>query len=521
MEKNPPPYLLALLPILFLIGLISINVYLYGDESLGGSNQLALLFSAALAAIIGIFYGNNWKDILEGISNSIKSVTPSIIILLLIGALAGTWLISGIVPAIIYYGLQILNPEIFLFATAIITAIVSLATGSSWTTIATIGIALLGIGQALGLPLGLIGGAIISGAYFGDKISPLSDTTNLAPAMAGTDLFTHIRYMMYTTIPSFIITLIIFLVIGFNYSTDISSEHINKMLNILSNNFTITPLLFIVPLLVIIMIVKKVPAIPSLFIGVLLGALFAIIFQPHIVTSKEVSGETESSINSTYKGIINSMSIKTDLEETNNKINDIIPVRYKSKNGEQLEMKFSEAMTLSEVDTKHPAVLEAKKRGNLLKSGGMFGMLNTIWLIICAMIFGGILEATGLLKRIAEPIINYAKSTGSLIATTAGTCIFFNVTASDQYISIVVPGRMFADTYKEKGLAPENLSRTLEDSGTVTSVLVPWNTCGAAQSAVLGVATLTYLPFCFFNIISPLMTIAYGYLGIKIKKLGE
>ena len=519
MKKTP--YLLALLPILFLIGLLSINVYLYGDDSLGGSNQLALLFSGALAAIIGILYGNNWKDILEGISKSIKSVTPSIIILLLIGSLAGTWLISGIVPAMIYYGLQILNPEIFLFATAIITAIVSLSTGSSWSTIATIGIALLGIGQALGLPVGLIGGAIISGAYFGDKMSPLSDTTNLAPAMAGTDLFTHIRYMMYTTIPSFIITLIIFLVIGFNYSTDISSEHINQMLNILSNTFTITPLLFIVPLLVIILIVKKVPAIPSLFIGVLLGALFAIIFQPHIVISKEVSGETESTINSTYKGIINSMSIKTDLEETNNKINDIIPVKYKSKNGEQLEMKFSEAMTLGEVDAKHPAVLESKNRGNLLKSAGMYGMLNTIWLIICAMIFGGILESTGLLRRIAEPIINYAKSTGSLVATTTGTCIFFNITASDQYISIVVPGRMFADSYKEKGLAPENLSRTLEDSGTVTSVLIPWNTCGATQSAVLGVATLSYLPYCFFNLISPIMTIIYAYLGIKIKKLRE
>ena len=519
MKKTP--YLLALLPILFLIGLLSINVYLYGDDSLGGSNQLALLFSGALAAIIGVLYGNNWKDILEGISKSIKSVTPSIIILLLIGSLAGTWLISGIVPAMIYYGLQILNPEIFLFVTAIITAIVSLSTGSSWSTIATIGIALLGIGQALGLPVGLIGGAIISGAYFGDKMSPLSDTTNLAPAMAGTDLFTHIRYMMYTTIPSFIITLIIFLVIGFNYSTDISSEHINQMLNILSNTFTITPLLFIVPLLVIILIVKKVPAIPSLFIGVLLGALFAIIFQPHIVISKEVSGETESTINSTYKGIINSMSIKTDLEETNNKINDIIPVKYKSKNGEQLEMKFSETMILGEVDAKHPAVLESKNRGNLLKSAGMYGMLNTIWLIICAMIFGGILESTGLLRRIAEPIINYAKSTGSLVATTTGTCIFFNITASDQYISIVVPGRMFADSYKEKGLAPENLSRTLEDSGTVTSVLIPWNTCGATQSAVLGVATLSYLPYCFFNLISPIMTIIYAYLGIKIKKLRE
>ena len=528
MKKTP--YLLALLPILFLIGLLSINVYLYGDDSLGGSNQLALLFSGALAAIIGTIYGNKWKDILEGISKSIKSVTPSLIILLLIGSLAGTWLISGIVPAMIYYGLQILNPEIFLFATAIITAIVSLATGSSWSTIATIGIALLGIGQALGLPVGLIGGAIISGAYFGDKMSPLSDTTNLAPAMAGTDLFTHIRYMMYTTIPSFIISLIIFLIIGFNFTTDISSDQTNQMLSVLEEKFTITPLLFIVPLLVVLLIIKKVPAIPSLFIGTLLGALFAIIFQPHIITSEEVSGETEITINSTYKGIINSMSVKTNLKETNNKINDIMPVKYKSNNGEELEMRFSEAneferkrqiqlLEKGDSEPKHPAVSEANKRGDLLKSGGMYGMLNTIWLIICAMIFGGILESTGLLKRIAEPIINYAKSTGSLVATTTGTCIFFNITASDQYISIVVPGRMFADSYKEKGLAPENLSRTLEDSGTVTSVLVPWNTCGATQSAVLGIATLSYLPYCFFNLISPLMTVAYAYLGIKIKKL--
>ena len=474
MKKTP--YLLALLPILFLIGLLSINVYLYGDDSLGGSNQLSLLFSGALAAIIGILYGNNWKDILEGISKSIKSVTPSIIILLLIGSLAGTWLISGIVPAMIYYGLQILNPEIFLFATAIITAIVSLATGSSWSTIATIGIALLGIGQALGLPVGLIGGAIISGAYFGDKMSPLSDTTNLAPAMAGTDLFTHIRYMMYTTIPSFSIALILFLIIGFR-SNIIGTENIDELLQTLNTSFNITPWLFVVPVLVIILIVKKTPAIPALLAGSILGGVFAILFQPNIIT--EISGEASVTISSSYKAVINAMSTDISITTNNNQIND------------------------------------------LLTSGGMYGMLNTIWLIICAMIFGGILESTGLLRRIAEPIINYAKSTGSLVATTTGTCIFFNITASDQYISIVVPGRMFADSYKEKGLAPENLSRTLEDSGTVTSVLIPWNTCGATQSAVLGVATLNYLPYCFFNLISPIMTIIYAYLGIKIKKLRE
>ena len=556
MTEKKIPYLLALAPILLLIILLSINVYLYGDDSLGGANQLSLLFSGALATVIGIVYGNTWNNILEGISKSIKSVAPSVIILLLIGALAGTWLLSGIVPAMIYYGLQILSPEIFLFASCIICAIVSLATGSSWTTIATIGIALLGIGQALGLPTGLIGGAIISGAYFGDKTSPLSDTTNLASAMAGTDLFTHIRYMLYTTIPSFVITLIIFLIIGFNYSTEVSSEHINQMLTILSNKFTITPLLFIVPLLVVILIIKKVPAIPSLFIGVLLGALFAVIFQPGIVT--QISGENNTKT-SIYKGIINSMSGDVNsFDDANKKINNIKMVKYQNtgnydyispedwrkiapkeisintssikykewekeirkkwEKGETFEIGYSQAM---DFQSKHPARKEAEKRGDLLKSSGMAGMLNTIWLVICAMIFSGAIEVSGLLKRMAEPMINYAKNTGSLIATTAGTCIFFNITTSDQYMSIVVPGRMFSDTYKEKGLAPENLSRTLEDSGTITSVLIPWNSCGAAQSAVLGVATLTYLPFCFFNLLSPIMTIAYGYFEIKIKKLNK
>jgi len=474
MTDKKTPYFFALLPILVLIGLLAYNVFLYGDNSLGGANQLALLFAAATASIVGIKFGAKWKTIIEGVSKSISSTTPSLIILLLIGALAGTWLLSGIVPAMIYYGLQILSPEIFLFATAIITAIVSLATGSSWSTIATIGIALLGIGQALGLSTGLIGGAIISGAYFGDKMSPLSDTTNLAPAMAGTDLFTHIKYMMYTTIPSFTITLVIFLVIGFTFETS-GAQDINGLLSAISNSFNISAWLFLVPVLVIALIIKKIPAIPALLAGTLLGGIFAIIFQPEVVIS--ITNADSLNISSAYMAVINAMGSDISITTENVMIN------------------------------------------KLLSTSGMAGMLNTIWLIICAMIFGGAMEATGLLKRVAEPIIRYAESTGSLIATTAGTCVFFNITASDQYLAIVVPGRMFADTYKEKGLAPENLSRTLEDSGTVTSVLVPWNTCGATQSAVLGVATFAYLPYCFFNLISPLMTIAYGYFGIKIKKL--
>ena len=465
----------ALFPIIFLIALLSFNVYLYGDDSLGGANQLALLLSAAFAAIMGLKSGTSWKSILKGVSNSIASTTPAIIILLLIGSLAGTWLISGIVPTMIYYGLQILNPKIFLVAAAIICAIVSLASGSSWSTIATVGIALLGIGNALDISNGLTAGAIISGAYFGDKMSPLSDTTNLAPAMAGTNLFTHIRYMMYTTIPSFVISLLIFLLIGLSMDNTQNSNDITNLLMAIESSFNISPWLFLVPVIVLLLIMKKVPALPALFVGTLLGGIFAIIFQPHLII--ELSGIDSNFFQASYVSIINAMGSKTSINTSNEMIND------------------------------------------LLSSAGMYGMLNTIWLIICAMCLGGVMEASGALKKISQSIIQYAESTGSVIATTACTCLFFNVTASDQYLSIVVPGRMYADTFKDKGLAPENLSRTLEDSGTVTSVLVPWNTCGATQSAVLGVATMTYLPFCFFNIISPLMTILYAYLGFKIKKI--
>lgn len=465
----------ALLPIIFLIALLSFNVYLYGDDSLGGANQLALLLSAAFATIMGLKSGTSWKSILKGVSKSIASTTPAIIILLLIGSLAGTWLISGIVPTMIYYGLQILNPKIFLVAAAIICAIVSLASGSSWSTIATVGIALLGIGNALDISNGLTAGAIISGAYFGDKMSPLSDTTNLAAAMAGTDLFTHIRFMMYTTIPSFVISLLIFLFIGLSMDNTQNSDDITNLLMAIESSFNISPWLFLVPVIVLLLIMKKIPALPALFAGTLLGGIFAIIFQPHLII--ELSGIDSNFFQASYVSIINAMGSETSINTSNEMIND------------------------------------------LLSSGGMYGMLNTIWLIICAMCFGGVMEASGALKKISQSIIQYAESTGSVIATTACTCLFFNVTASDQYLSIVVPGRMYADTFKDKGLAPENLSRTLEDSGTVTSVLVPWNTCGATQSAVLGVATMTYLPFCFFNIISPLMTILYGYLGFKIKKI--
>ena len=447
---------------------------MYGDESLSGPNQMALLLATAIAASIGVYNGISWQSILKGISSSISSTSSAIIILLLIGALTGTWLISGIVPAMIYYGLKILNPEIFLLASCIICAIVSLASGSSWSTIATVGIALLGIGNVLGISEGLIAGSIISGAYFGDKLSPLSDTTNLAAAMSGTNLFTHIKYMMYTTIPSFIITLIIFFFLGVSIEIT-SNQNINELLDTLNLTFNINLWLFIVPLTVIFLIIKKTPAIPALLAGTLLGGAFAIFFQPQLIF--EISQATILNFKAYYLTIMNAMASEINIVSDNILMN------------------------------------------NLLSSSGMKGMLPTVWLVICAMSFGGAMQESRLLKRISDPIMLYAKQTGSLIATTSATCFFFNITTSDQYLSIVVPGKMFEKTYKDKGLAPENLSRTLEDSGTVTSVLIPWNTCGAAQSAVLGVATLTYLPFCFFNLISPIMTLLYGYLNIKIKKI--
>lgn len=467
-----PALWISLLPLAVLIFFLIVNVRIYGDNTLGGSNQMALLLAAAFAAILGGLIGNKWEKMFEGVVASITSALPALIILLLIGALAGTWMMSGIVPSMIYYGLKILSPGIFLFAATVVCAIVSLATGSSWSTVATIGVALLGIGKALGISDGLIAGAIISGAYFGDKMSPLSDTTNLAPAMAGTDLFTHIRYMMYTTIPSIAITLIIFLIIGFSSNQAVDTVGINDLLQALESKFYISPVLFLVPAVVIFMIIKKVPAVPALLAGTILGGIFAVIFQPDIV--QEVSGVTNDKLVSSYKGIIDAMTTNIGVTTGNETVD------------------------------------------GLLSTKGMAGMLNTIWLIICAMSFGGIMEATGFLERITVSVIKIATTTASLIATTAGTCIFFNATASDQYLAIVVPGRMFASTYRNRKLKAENLSRTLEDSGTVTSVLFPWNTCGATQATVLGVATGTYWMYCFFNLISPLMTVLFAVFNIKI-----
>ena len=465
----------ALIPIIFLVVLLAYNVIVvYGDNALSGSNQLILLLAAGVAALVGITEGISWKVMRDGITKSIASTVPSLILLLFIGALAGTWLVSGIIPAMIYYGLDLLNPSIFLVASCIICAIVSLATGSSWSTIATVGIALLGIGKALGISEAIIGGAVISGAYFGDKISPMSDTTNLAPAMAGTDLFTHIRYMLYTTIPSITITLLIFLFIGLRHSSNVAIEDAASIQAELDSIFNINGWLFLVPIAVIIMIVRKVPAIPALVAGVLLAALFAVIFQPGLIHDL---GNGLTGVEAYYTVLIDAMA----------------------------------------VDTSIPA--QDPMLADLLSAGGMSGMLNTVWLIVCAMTFGGVMESVGFLSTLSAALIKRAKSTTALVSTTVGTCLTLNVTASDQYLAIVVPGRMYADVFKKRGLAPQVLSRTLEDSGTVTSVLIPWNTCGATQAAILGVATLSYAPFTFFCIISPLMTIAFAAFNIKIAKI--
>ncbi len=489
-EPKEPTLFQSLIPVIFLILLLSVNVGIFGDNALDGSNQIVLILSAAVATIVAINLGFKWSELQKGIVKSISSAMGSMLILLLIGSLAGTWLLSGVVPAMIYYGLKILNPTIFLFATCIVCSIVSVATGSSWTTAATVGIALMGIGKALGIGEGLIAGAILSGAYFGDKMSPLSDTTNLAPAMAGTDLFTHIRYMTFTTVPSISIALVIFLIIGFTQNAGGNGDGTDLILSAITSKFYISGWLFLVPVVVVVLIVRKMAAIPALLIGTLLAVVFAVIFQMENVMElgKEVAVNgflfdffIQNFPNFTYlfMGIMQSLFGDTAYTTNNEMVNE------------------------------------------LLSSGGMAGMLGTIWLILSAMIFGGVMERAGFLKRIAKAIISLVNSTGSLVSSTVGTCIFFNVTASDQYLAIVVPGRMYADIYKDRDLAPENLSRSLEDSGTVTSVLVPWNTCGAYHSSVLGVATSVYTPFCFFNIISPFMTMFFAYAGIKIRKLSD
>ncbi len=461
-------------PFLVLIGLITCCVAVFGNATLDGASQVSLMVASAVSVLVGHFSRRlEWEDLEKEITAKIASCTPAIIILLLIGAIGGTWMVSGIVPTMIYYGMQIIRPEVFLVSSSILCALVSLMIGSSWTTVATIGLALMGIGKAHGFDDGWIAGSIITGAYFGDKLSPLSDTTVLASSVSGTPLFTHIRYMLFTTVPTFLVSLSIFLVAGF--TMDVSGNgNVTEFMEGLQRTFVISPWLLLVPVLTGVMIARRWPSMVVLFLAILLAVVVALLVQPQLV--HRISGEAGGGLLASYKGMMQVCYGSTDIETG-------IPV-------------------LNE----------------LVHTSGMAGMMPTIWLIICAQTFGGALTATGQLKDLMNLILRFAKGTASLVASTVGTALFCNIAMADQYLSIMLASSMFKDTYQKRGYEPRLLSRSCEDGATVTSVLVPWNTCGLTQSTVLGVATLTYLPYCFFNILSPVTSIFVAAIGWKIHR---
>ena len=473
MKKIPSP-LVSLLPIIVLVILLFGTIHTFGSDALNGGSQISLLTTTAVCIFIGMaIYKIPWKDYELAITNNIAGVATAIIILLIIGALSGTWMISGVVPTLIYYGMQIIHPSFFLASTCIICILISVMTGSSWTTIATIGIALMGIGKAQGFEEGWIAGAIISGAYFGDKVSPLSETTILAASVTDTPLFRHIRYMMITTVPSIAITLIIFIVAGFSHDAG-NSQHIPEVAAALKEKFLITPWLLIVPVATGILIARKVPSIITLFLSTLLAGIFALILQPNLL--HEITGATTSNFESLYKGLMMTIYGKTNLQTDNVILSDLISTR------------------------------------------GMSGMMNTVWLILCAMCFGGAMTASGMLGSITSLFIRFMKNTVGVVASTVCSGLFLNMATADQYISIILTGNIFRNIYYKKGYESCLLSRTTEDSVTVTSVLIPWNSCGMTQATILSVPTIVYLPYCFFNIISPLMSIVVAAIGYKIAR---
>ncbi|MDR1556249.1 MAG: Na+/H+ antiporter NhaC [Tannerellaceae bacterium] len=475
MEDYPlrrPSVLLSLVPVFVLVGLLFFTIRLFGSDALSGGSQVVLLTSTAVCCLLAMFHCKvKWKTIEKAIAGNITSVATALLILLLIGALSGSWMLSGVVPTLIYYGMQLIHPSVYLVSTCLICSIVSVITGSSWTTIATIGIALLGIGQAQGYAEGWIAGAIISGAYFGDKISPLSDTTVLASSVTDTPIFTHIRYLMITTIPSMTITLILFLIAGFLHDTP-ATEQMTGYAVSLKESFRISPWLLLVPAVTGILIARKVPALITLFLAAALAGLFALFFQPHLLSS--VAGTEAGDIGSQFKGLLITFYGSTHIETGNAALNELVATR------------------------------------------GMGGMMNTIWLILCAMSFGGAMSAAGMLDSIISLFLRFMKRTTGVVASTVVSGLFFNVTTADQYISIMLTGSMFKRIYRDKGYENRLLSRTTEDAVTVTSPLIPWNTCGMTQSTILGVSTFTYLPYCFFNLLSPLMSICMAALGYKI-----
>ena len=455
--------LASLIPVAFLIAALSFSILVLKIDDLP---VVPIILAIAVAATVAVLHGYSWKDIEKGMVHGITLAMNAVLILMSIGTLIGTWMLGGVVPAMIYYGLQILSPGIFLVATLLICSVVSLGTGSSWSTAGTVGVALIAIGGGLGIPVPMVAGAVISGAYFGDKMSPLSDTTNLAPAVAGTDLITHIRHMVYTTAPGYVIALVLYGLLGLQFAGDkLDPSGIEQILTVLTGHFTINPILLLAPVLVIALVVMKVPALPAIISGSALGGVFAMIFQSRSIA--EV-------FNSAYN--------------------------YGAY--------FSITTGSAELDS-------------LLNNGGVVGMMETIALIICALSFGGIMERSGMLRTIAAALLARAKSTGSLVATTIFSCIAMNIVAAEQYMAIVIPGRMYKNAFDERGLHPKNLSRALEDSATLTSPLIPWNTCGAFMAATLGVSPLLYLPWAFVNLTNPLVSLFYGYTGITMHKADE
>lgn len=473
--KRFPSPLVSLIPIAALIVLLFFTISTFGSDALTGASQVSLLVATALCVFIGMWrYGIPWKDFEKAITNNIAGVSSALIILLIIGALSAVWMVSGVVPTLIYYGVQIIHPRFFLLCTCIICAVVSVMTGSSWTTIATIGIALMGIGKAQGFEEGWIAGAIISGAYFGDKVSPLSDTTILASSVTDTPLFTHIRYMLFTTVPSLIITLLLFTVMGFTHEAA-NMDSISLFTAALDAKFHITPWLLIVPIVTGILIARKVPSIVTLFISTVLTVIFMLIFQPGLLY--EVAGAGATGIEGLYKGTMMTLFGPTALDAGNPEINELVATR------------------------------------------GMAGMMNTIWLIICAMCLGGAMTASGMLASITAVFVRFTRRLTGMVASTVGAGLFLNLATADQYISIILTGNMFKDIYRQNGYESRLLSRTTEDAVTVTSVLIPWNTCGMTQATILSVPTLVYLPYCFFNYLSPLMSILVASIGFKIYRL--
>ena len=471
MEKKPHP-LIAIIPVMVLIAFLAVVISLFGSDSLSGGSQIALLMGMAVCVSLSMaIYKTPWRTFEQQIKTTLGEVSITLLILLCVGMLAGSWMISGIVPTLIYYGVQIMSPQFFLVSSCIICALVSLLSGSSWTTIATIGVALLGIGHALGVSEAWTAGAIISGAYFGDKMSPLSDTTILASSATGTDLFVHIRYMMYTTMPTFLITITIFFITGLGNTAD-AELHVGEYTEGLAHTFNISLWTLLVPLLTGVLIARRVPSLIVLFASSVMAGIVALILQPHILNEIAADGGLVKGLAITYFGA-------TAVETGNTSLNELV------------------------------------------STSGMAGMLNTIWLILCAMCFGAAMVASRMIDSITGVVIRFIRNRVSLVSSTVGTGIFLNITTGDQFISIVLNADMYKEVYRQQGYESRLLSRTTEDAATVTSVLIPWNTCGMTQSTVLGVPTITYLPYCFFNLLSPLMSIFIAAIGWRIKKIPQ